>query len=81
MSGPLSIAPQPIPGHGLLTGRNAVVTAAALRVATSISLLIGTVLVQRERARTEVNYQLATTPVDDLLTQAGAIDLAEVAQM
>ena len=29
MNGPLSIAPQPIPGHGLLTGRNAVITAAA----------------------------------------------------
>lgn len=29
MTGPLSIAPQPIPGHGLLAGRRAVVTAAA----------------------------------------------------
>ena len=58
-----------------------VAAAAALLVATSIALLVGTILVQRERARTEVNYRLATNAVDDLLTQAGEIDLAEVPQM
>ncbi len=58
-----------------------VIAAAAVLAVTTVGLLIGTILIQRERARTEANYRLATNAVDDLLTRAGEIDLADVPQM
>ena len=61
--------------------KTAVATAAGLIIASTMALLIGTIVVQRERARTEANFRLATNAVDDLLTEVGEVELAEVPQM
>jgi serine/threonine-protein kinase len=58
-----------------------VTTSAALVLAATAALAIGTVLIQREQARTEANFQLARAAVDQMLTQLGEVELADVPQM
>jgi tetratricopeptide (TPR) repeat protein/tRNA A-37 threonylcarbamoyl transferase component Bud32 len=67
--------------------RTAVTTVAALLVTTVIGLSIATVLINRERARTETqrqlaqaNFLLARDAVDNMLTELGAVDLVDIPQ-
>ncbi|HEV3165298.1 MAG TPA: serine/threonine-protein kinase [Isosphaeraceae bacterium] len=58
------------------------VTAAAAVLITGITALgIGTVMVKREQARTEANFRLARDAVDQMLTELGEVELADVPQM
>jgi len=58
-----------------------VTTSAALVLAALVALSIGTVLIQREQARTEANFRLARDAVDQMLTRLGEVELADVPQM
>ena len=58
-----------------------VTTSAALVLAALVALSIGTVLIRREQARTEVNFRLARDAVDQMLTRLGEVELADVPQM
>jgi tetratricopeptide (TPR) repeat protein len=46
-----------------------------------VALAIGNYLIGREQARTERNYQLARAAVEQMLTEVGAVELADVPQM
>jgi serine/threonine-protein kinase len=61
--------------------RTLVTTAAALVLTALVALGIGTVLIQREQARTEANFQLARGAVDEMLTRLAAVELVEIPQM
>ena len=61
--------------------RTAVAATAALLVTAVVSLGVYSVLIKREQARTERFYLLARRAVDQMLTQLGADDLANVPQM
>jgi serine/threonine-protein kinase len=67
--------------------RTAVTTSAALLVAAVIGLAITTILVKREQSRTEVqrrlaeaNFGQARDAVDQMLTELGEVELADVPQ-
>jgi serine/threonine-protein kinase len=67
--------------------KTAVTTAGALLVTTVIGLSIATALINRERARTEsqrqlaqANFLLARDAVDNMLTELGAVDLVDIPQ-
>jgi serine/threonine-protein kinase len=61
--------------------RTLVTTAGALLLTALAALAISTVLIRREQARTEANFQLARTAVDEMLTRLGEVELADVPQM
>ena len=61
--------------------KTAVVAFTVLAATTIIGLSIGTVLISREQERTAVNFRMARSAADDLLTQVGSIDLADLPQM
>ncbi len=61
--------------------RTAVAAAFALLLTASTALAISTVLIGREQARTERNYQRARSAVEQMLTRVGEVDLADVPQM
>ncbi len=56
-------------------------SSAALVLTALLALSVGTVLIQREQARTEANFRLARAAVDQMLTRLAEVDLAEVPQM
>ncbi len=58
-----------------------VTTTSALFLSGVVALAVFTVLIQREQARTERNYLLARSAVDQMLTELGAVDLVDVPQM
>ncbi|MHC5538054.1 protein kinase domain-containing protein, partial [Singulisphaera rosea] len=58
-----------------------VTTSVALMVLATSALAIGAVLINREKRRTEANFQLARAAVDQMLTQLGQVDLADIPQM
>jgi serine/threonine-protein kinase len=58
-----------------------VTATAALLVTAVTALSIGTVLIKREQQRTEANFQLARAAVDQMLTELGEVELADVPQM
>ncbi|HEX8203369.1 MAG TPA: tetratricopeptide repeat protein, partial [Isosphaeraceae bacterium] len=53
----------------------------ALLITAVVALAIGNYLIGREQARTERNYQLARAAVEQMLTEVGAVELADVPQM
>ena len=61
--------------------RTAVVAAVVLATTTIVGLSIGTVLIAREQERTAVNFRMARSAADDLLTRVASIDLADLPQM
>jgi serine/threonine-protein kinase len=61
--------------------RTGVAVAAALLVAGVAALGVSTVLVNRQRARAEANFQLARTAVDDMYTQVAEKWLAQESRM
>jgi serine/threonine-protein kinase len=75
--------------------RPVVAGVAGLLVAAVVALSIGTLLLERERARKEeqrrlaleqrrlalVNFRLAQEAADDMLTEVGDVDLADIPQM
>jgi eukaryotic-like serine/threonine-protein kinase len=61
--------------------KTAVAATAALLLTAVVSLAIYSVLIKRERDRTERFYVLARGAVDEMLTQLGKEDLANVPQM
>ncbi len=61
--------------------RTAVAASFALLLTASTALGISTVLIGRERDRTERNYRLARSAVDQMLTKVAEVDLADVPQM
>jgi eukaryotic-like serine/threonine-protein kinase len=56
-------------------------SAAALLLTGIVGLAVGTVLIKREQARTESNFQMARRAVDQMLTELGQVELADVPQM
>jgi serine/threonine-protein kinase len=58
-----------------------VTTGAALVLTALVALAIGTVLIKREQARTELNFRMARDAVDEMLTRLGEVELADVPQM
>jgi tetratricopeptide (TPR) repeat protein len=58
-----------------------VASAAALLLTATAALAVGTVLIRREQQRTEVNFHRARDAVDQMLTQLGEVELADVPQM
>jgi serine/threonine-protein kinase len=58
-----------------------VTTSAALVLTATVALAIGTVMIQREKARTEANFQLARAATDEMLTKLAEVELADVPQM
>ncbi len=61
--------------------RTAVLAGATLGAATIVAMGIGTVLVGRERDRTQRTFVLARSAVRDMLTNVADVDLADVPQM
>jgi serine/threonine-protein kinase len=61
--------------------RTAVSVAAALLVAGAAALGVSTVLVSRQRARAEANFELARAAVDDMYTQVAEKWLAQESRM
>ena len=61
--------------------KTAVAASFLVLLTASTSLAIGTVLIAREKARTEKNYRIARSAVDEMLTQVGEVELADVPQM
>lgn len=61
--------------------KTAVAAATVLAASLIVSLSIGTVLIAREKERTAANFRMAREAADDLLTQVGSIDLADLPQM
>jgi serine/threonine-protein kinase len=75
---------EPLPvrtGRWARRHRTGVAVAAALLVASVAALGVSTVLVNRQRARAEANFQLARTAVDDMYTQVAEKWLAQEARM
>jgi serine/threonine-protein kinase len=67
--------------------RTAVTTAGALLVTAVVGLTAATILIDRERASTEVqrqlaqaNFDLARDAVDEMLTELGAVELVDIPQ-
>ncbi len=48
---------------------------------TLVALVVGNVLISREQARTERNYQLARSAVEQMLSEVGSVELVDVPQM
>ena len=61
--------------------RTLVATAGALLATAVLALGVGTVLIKQEQARTEANFRLARDAVDQMLTELGEVELADVPQM
>ncbi len=61
--------------------RTAVASVFVLLATGLAATAVGYVLVNRERARTEQNYQLARSAVEQMLTEVGDVELADVPQM
>jgi eukaryotic-like serine/threonine-protein kinase len=58
--------------------RTFVTTAAALLIAAVVGLGTTAYLVEQERERTEANFLLARSAVDEMLTRLGAVDLVDI---
>ena len=58
-----------------------VIAAAAVLLASVAGLSAFSVLIERERARTEANFRLARSSVEEMLTELGEFELADVPQM
>ncbi len=61
--------------------RTAVAASFALLVTAATALLISNVLVGRERAKAERNYERARSAVERMLNQVGEVDLTDIPQM
>jgi eukaryotic-like serine/threonine-protein kinase len=61
--------------------RTAVAVSFVLLLTASTALGISTVLIGREKAKTERNYQIARLAVEQMLTRVGEVDLADVPQL
>jgi tetratricopeptide (TPR) repeat protein len=61
--------------------RMAVAASFALLLTASTALGISTLLIGREKARTERNYQIARSAVEQMLTRVGEVELADVPQL
>ncbi len=61
--------------------RTAVASVFALLSTALVATLVGYVLVNRGKARIEQNYQLARSAVEQMLTEVGDVELADVPQM
>ncbi len=58
--------------------RTFVTTAAVLLITSVFGLATTAYLVDQERARTETNFRLARSAVDEMLTRLGAVDLVDI---
>ena len=61
--------------------RTAVAVSFALLLTASTALAISTVLIGRERIKTERNFQRARSAVEQMLTPVGEVELADIPQM
>jgi eukaryotic-like serine/threonine-protein kinase len=61
--------------------RTAVAASFALLLTASTALGISTVLIKREKDKTERNYQRARSAVEQMLDKVGEVDLADIPQM
>ena len=68
-------------GRWISRHRLAVATSMALASTIVLALGIGTFLINREKARTERNYQIARQAVEEMLTRVGEVELADVPQL
>ncbi len=81
---PVSVYREPLPARMARWAKRhktLVTSSAALLLAATTALAIGSVLIKREQQRTEENFLLARAAVDQMLTQLGEVDLADVPQM
>ncbi len=81
---PVSAYPEPLArraGRWARRNKTAVTVAAALLVAGTVGLAVSNVLVNRQKARAEANFQLARQAVDDMYTQVAEKWLAQEPQM
>ena len=61
--------------------RTSVAVGLALLLTTMAALGISNVLIAAEKKRTEENFQLARSTVEEMLTKVGEVDLADIPQM
>lgn len=81
---PIAAYREPVPARAVRWSRRhrtLVTTVAALVITSTLGLGFFNVALGREKNRTERNYQIARTAVDEMLGDLGAVELADVPQM
>src|SRR5262249_2484119 len=81
---PVSACPDPLSkrvGRWMRRNKTAVAVAASLLLAGTFGLAVNNVLVNRQKARAESNFQLARQAVDDMYTQVAERWLSQEPQM